>query len=116
MASELLSTVAAMPLALTATSFARMDSQGRSGDSSTVFSGSLDRIESAKSNQPDAPIDTLLSDVRPVIERLDGARDIAKVLGPEPTIPEDRALQADAAYKDAQGVTTDTSLAESTYV
>lgn len=48
---------------------------------------------------PDAPMDEALSDIRPVIERLDGAKDIAETLDVEEPDQDDRAMQANEAYK-----------------
>lgn len=45
-----------------------------------------------------APMDQALSDVRPVIEKLDGEKDDAQVLETEEPDNEDRALQANEAY------------------
>ena len=46
----------------------------------------------------EAPIDETLSDVRPVIEKLDGEKDVSKVLGTEEADQQERALQASEAY------------------
>lgn len=46
----------------------------------------------------DAPVDEALSDIRPVIEKLDGEKDASKVLGVEEPDDEGRALQASEAY------------------
>ncbi|MEL6687448.1 MAG: hypothetical protein AAFP97_07485 [Pseudomonadota bacterium] len=46
----------------------------------------------------EAPIDEPLSDVRPVIERLDGEKDASKVLETEEADQQERALQASEAY------------------
>ncbi|GHB00623.1 hypothetical protein GCM10009069_24360 [Algimonas arctica] len=48
---------------------------------------------------PDAPIDKALSDIRPVIERLDGAKDVAETLEVEVRDQDDRAMQANDAYQ-----------------
>ena len=48
---------------------------------------------------PDAPMDKHLSDVRPIIERLDGTKDVAETLEAEEPDQDDRAMQADEAYK-----------------
>lgn len=58
-------------------------------------------ITPAKSSSEEvneAPIDETLSDVRPVIEKLDGEKDISKVLGTEEPVEDDRVLQASEAY------------------
>lgn len=47
----------------------------------------------------DAPLEQALSDVRPVIERLDGTKDVAETLETEEPDQEDRALQANEAYQ-----------------
>ena len=48
---------------------------------------------------PDAPKDDILADIRPVIERLDGAKDDAETMAVEEPDQEDRVLQANEAYK-----------------
>lgn len=46
----------------------------------------------------DAPLESALSDIRPVIERLDGAKDVAETLEAEEPDQEDRSMQAKDAY------------------
>lgn len=46
----------------------------------------------------DAPLDDALSQIRPVIEKLDGEKDVSKVLGAEEADEGGRALQASEAY------------------
>lgn len=47
----------------------------------------------------EAKADKVLSDVRPVIENLDGTKDIAESLEAEVPDQEDRSMQANEAYK-----------------
>ncbi|MGB3456250.1 MAG: hypothetical protein WBG08_09320 [Litorimonas sp.] len=48
---------------------------------------------------PDTPLEETLSDVRPVIERLDGTQDTGEVLGNEEPDEDSRALEASEAYQ-----------------
>lgn len=48
---------------------------------------------------PDALMDDSLSNIRPVIERLDGEKDLAETLDVEAPDQDDRAMQANEAYK-----------------
>lgn len=48
---------------------------------------------------PDAPLDKTLSDIRPIIERLDGTKDVAETLEAEEPDQDDRSMQANEAYK-----------------
>jgi len=48
---------------------------------------------------PDAPMDKALSDIRPIIERLDGTKDVAETLEAEEPDQDDRAMQANEAYQ-----------------
>lgn len=48
---------------------------------------------------PDAPLDKALSDVRPIIERLDGTKDVAETLDIEESDQDDRSMQANEAYQ-----------------
>lgn len=49
--------------------------------------------------ETDAPIEKVLSDIRPVIEHLDGTKDVAETLEAEEPDQEDRSMQANEAYK-----------------
>lgn len=73
----------------------------------TVPAPSQDKV-AAKS---DAPLEKALSDVRPVIERLDGTKDIAEnldeTLEAEEPDDDDRALQARGAYETLRQPDTD---------
>jgi len=55
--------------------------------------------KSASGTSKDAPMESALSDIRPVIERLDGAKDVAETLEAEEPDQEDRSMQANEAYK-----------------
>jgi hypothetical protein len=48
---------------------------------------------------PEAPMDKALSDVRPIIERLDGTKDVAETLNIEEPDQDDRSMQANEAYQ-----------------
>lgn len=48
---------------------------------------------------PDAPMDKTLSDIRPIIERLDGTKDVAETLKIEEPDQDDRSIQANEAYQ-----------------
>lgn len=58
---------------------------------------------------PEAPMDDRLSDIRPVIERLDGAKDLAETLEAEEPDQDDRSMQANEAYKTLRGEDADTT-------
>ena len=53
---------------------------------------------SSTKKDPQAPLDDALSEVRPVIEKLDGQKDVSEVMSQEEADDDGRALQASEAY------------------
>jgi hypothetical protein len=55
--------------------------------------------KSANGTSGDAPLESVLSNIRPVIERLDGIKDVTETLEAEEPDQDDRSMLANEAYK-----------------
>ncbi|WP_298915827.1 hypothetical protein [uncultured Algimonas sp.] len=77
----------------------RTDTATASKTAHTALRDPFDLSAAASATPKDTPLDAALSQVRPVIERLDGAKDVPDALEAEEPDEKDRALQASEAYR-----------------
>lgn len=92
MASIHITPITPVPVAVTETRTVRADNRPIPAEQAVDASPETRKM-------PEAPMDDRLSDIRPVIERLDGAKDLAETLDVEEPDQDDRSMQANEAYK-----------------
>jgi hypothetical protein len=92
MASIHITPITSVPVAVTETRSVRSDNR------QIPVEYAVDALPETR-KLPDAPKDDILAYIRPVIERLDGQKDDVETVAVEEPDQEDRALQANEAYK-----------------